>query len=234
MASQRKPALSPMAIGGALLVAACGAPRPAPKPPEPACVEESHEPLPFGSTAEQEAEDAAAAKRSAALATEAKTAYARGDAERAYQLFLEADKVWSSWEVQANLGAVALEREHWLVAAKNLKAADEAFFMLPRSSATAAALADVKRRLEVAMQHVGTLHVVATPAWARIFVDGAFAGRAPQYDILVEPGEHEVELRFRCYEDLVQKVWLGAGAARTVKLEMARAAPTVTTPPEEP
>jgi hypothetical protein len=156
------------------------------------------------------------AQRAAEFVAAAKAARAAGDVHQALRKFRDAWALTKTPEIAANLAVVEASFGHHRDAAEHFQFA---LSHLP-PTATAEQAQAVAAGLDEEKRYVVTLAIRGVPAGARIFVDGALAGIAPELrDSYVDPGLHAVRAEAAGHQSMTRSVQASAGT--TVELPLA-------------
>jgi hypothetical protein len=166
------------------------------------------------------------AERAAEIYKRANALYDAGKLEAAEKLYREAWQIAKTYDIAANLGAVAFDRGEYRDAAEYLSYAVASF---PAGGKTAERIG-IEKALKQAKERVCTLHVTVNVARAHVHLDGQPIGDAPlATEVFVNVGKRTLRVEADGYQPKSTTIDAKAGATEDVKLDLAPApVPAVT------
>jgi len=149
---------------------------------------------------------------------DAKKAYADGDVDGAYALYVKSWDLRPSPDTACNLGNVEMQL------AKKRDAAEHLAYCLRTFPATGSAeqKAHAEKLLLEAKQAVGTLKLTVEPAGASVYVGDVLVGTSPlPTEIYVEAGDHAVRVEKSGFEEATESASLIPGESKDISLALA-------------
>jgi hypothetical protein len=145
----------------------------------------------------------------------------KGKFDEARSILLRAYEHSRSFDVAGALGNAELELRRYRDAAEHLAESLRGF----PTGESLELKKKVRRGLETAKKHVGTVRLVLTAPEAEVLVDGTIVAPVPP-EIFLEPGTRTIEARLGSGEIERQTIDVAAGEERTIELDLRPASPS--------
>ena len=141
----------------------------------------------------------------------------KGDFEGALVEFRAAYEIEPHYRVRYNIGISLYELHRYLEAREEL----EAYLLEGGDEISEEKATEIKAVLFEIMNYIGTLDIVCNVDGAEVRVDGDVVGRTPlEETLVVDVGEHEVEVTLGGYQSFVKKVSLPGGTTKKISVKL--------------
>ncbi len=141
----------------------------------------------------------------------------KGDFEGALVEFRAAYEIEPHYRVRYNIGISLYELHRYLEAKEQL----EAYLLEGGAEISEQKSTEIKAVLFEIMNYIGSLDVTCSVEGAEVKVDGEVVGRTPlEQTLVVDVGEHVVEVSLEGYEPFVEKVSLPGGTTKKINVKL--------------